>query len=404
MASSYFRALKCARCSTSHDPDQPQHLCTACSSPLLAEYDLGAVAEAVRREDLAAREHSFWRYTELLPLKHPSSRVSLGESFTPLLSVPSLASNLGLPNLLVKDEGLLPTGSFKARGAAIGVSRARELGAEVLALPTAGNAGGAWAAYGARAGLQVRVVTPIDAPVINRAEVRATGAMAAAVHGLISDAGAIVARAVARHGWYDAGTLREPYRIEGKKTMGLELADQLGWELPDAIIYPCGGGVGVIGMWKAFAELTALGWVSGKLPKMIVVQAAGCAPIVRAFDAGEAQSRIWQGAATVASGLRVPKALGDFLVLRALYESGGTAVAVDDAAIIETIYTVGRREGLLLSPEGAATIAAIPALLASGALAPGDRTVAFNTGAGIKYPEALSAELPELHPGDDLDA
>ena len=399
---SFLRLLRCARCGEAHDATIEQHLCVTCGGPLLAEYDLQAIAATVRPEDLAGRERSMWRYREFLPLSRFEQRVSLGESWTPLLEVPRLAEDLGLPGLLVKDEGLLPTGSFKARGAAVGVSRARELGARVLALPTAGNAGGAWAAYGARAGLEVRVVTPEDAPLINRAELGATGARAAAVRGLISDAGRIVARAVARHGWYDAGTLREPYRIEGKKTMGLELAEALNWTLPEAILYPCGGGVGVIGMWKVFAELAALGWLRGPLPRMIVVQAAGCAPIVEAFRRGDLESQPWSNASTIASGLRVPKALGDFLALRAVRESGGTAVAVDDAAIVEAIYATGRREGLLLSPEGAATIAAIPALLASGALRRHERVVAFNTGAGIKYPEALRADLPLLLPDDDL--
>ena len=399
---SFLRVLRCSRCGEMHDPSVEQHLCRVCAGPLLAEYDLAGIGAAATPADLRGRESSLWRYRELLPLDDPDRRVSLGESFSPVLEAPRLAAELGLPGLLIKDEGLLPTGSFKARGAAVGVSRARELGARVLALPTAGNAGGAWAAYGARAGLEVRVVTPADAPLINRVEVGATGAQAALVRGLISDAGAIVARAVARHGWYDAGTLREPYRIEGKKTMGLELAEQLDWQFPDAIIYPCGGGVGVIGMWKAFAELQALGWVRGPLPKMIVVQPAGCAPIVAAYERGADSSEFWQGAATIASGLRVPKALGDFLVLRAVRESGGAAIAVSDTAIVETVYRVGAREGLLLSPEGAATLAAIPPLLQRGALRASDRVVAFNTGAGIKYPEALSADLPVLLPNDDL--
>ncbi len=403
MPGSFLRALHCARCQEAHDPKIEQHLCRRCKGPLLAAYDLTGMADAVSRSELAGREHALWRYSEFLPLSDPASRVSLGEAITPVLAVPRLAEWLGLPGLCIKDEGLLPTGTFKARGAAIGVSMARELGARVLTLPTAGNAGGAWAAYGARAGLQVRVVVPADAPLINRAELTATGARAAVVRGLISDAGAIVARAVARHGWYDAGTLREPYRIEGKKTMGFELAEQLGWSLPDAILYPCGGGVGLIGMWKAFTELATIGWVRGPLPSMIVVQAAGCAPIVRAFIDRQEDSTFWQDAATIASGLRVPKALGDFLVLQAVRESGGTAVAVSDDAIRQAIYETGRREGLLLSPEGAATIAAIPALREAGALKPGDRVVAFNTGAGIKYPEVLSSELPVLMLDGDID-
>jgi threonine synthase len=398
----FVRQLRCARCGEIHDPHVEQHLCHACAGPLLVEYDLPGVASAVTPGHVAAREPSLWRYRELLPLARPDERISLGESFTPLLAVPRLGASLGVPGLLVKDEGLLPTGSFKARGAAVGVSRARELGATVLALPTAGNAGGAWAAYGARAGLTVYVVTPDDAPLINRAEIRATGAQAFAVHGLISDAGAIVSRAVQAHHWYDAGTLREPYRIEGKKTMGLELAEQLGWTMPDAILYPCGGGVGLIGMQKAFGELAALGWVHGRLPRLIAVQATGCAPLVAAFQRGEPESTFWQGAATIAAGLRVPKALGDFLVLRAVRETGGTAVAVEDREILQAIQTAGRLEGLLLSPEGAATIAAVPSLLARGVVKPDDRVVAFNTGAGIKYAELLSADLPLLNPGDHL--
>jgi len=402
MSENFLRALRCARCGEQYDAGVEQHLCQACQGPLLAEYAMSAIGAAVTPKDLLTREQSLWRYQEFLPLREPERRVSLGESWTPLLEVPRLADHLGLPGLLIKDEGLLPTGSFKARGAAVGVSMARELGASVLALPTAGNAGGAWAAYGARAGLTVYVVTPADAPRINLVETRAAGARASVVRGLISDAGAIVNRAVSRHGWYDAGTLREPYRIEGKKTMGLEVAEQLQWSLPDAVIYPCGGGVGVIGMWRAFHQLLELGWVRGTLPKMIIVQAAGCAPLVRAFQAREEASAFWEGASTVAAGLRVPKALGDFLVLRAVRETSGSAVAVEDDAIRAAILDSGRTEGLLLSPEGAATIAAIPALLAMGALKPADRVVAFNTGAGIKYPEVLSADLPVLDPGDNL--
>jgi threonine synthase len=368
------------------------------------DYDLAAVGAAVTPADLARREPSLWRYGELLPIEDLANRVSLGEVITPLLPAPALASDLGLPGLLIKDDGLLPTGSFKARGAAVGVTRARELGARVLALPTAGNAGGAWASYGARAGLEVRVVTPLDAPLINRAELRVTGAGGYAVRGIISDAGMIIARGVAQHVWYDAGTLREPYRIEGKKTMGFEIAEALGWTLPEVVIYPCGGGVGLIGMWKAFNELRQLGWVTGALPRMIAVQASGCAPIVRAFEVGAEASEFWHGAATFASGLRVPKPLGDFLVLRVLRESGGTALAVDDAAILAALEQTARREGLVLSPEGAATIAAIPILLQHGDIHSAERVVAFNTGAGIKYPEALPSDLPVLNPGDDLPA
>jgi len=409
--------LECSACAARYDADTAQNLCARDGKPLLARYDLGRLDGPAWRADLATRPWSLWRYRELLPLRRPAEAVSLGESVTPLLSLPRTAGRLGFSSLTVKDEGLLPTGSFKARGAAVGVSRARELGIMHVALPTAGNAGGAWAAYAARAGLRATVVMPQDAPTINVREVKVAGADLRLVRGLISDAGAIVSRYIARASEsvdaspplqptvgapFDAATLKEPYRIEGKKTMGFELVEQSSWQLPDAILYPCGGGVGLIGMWKAFDELEAIGAIDARRPRLIAVQAAACAPIVRAWREGAAASEFWQGAATVASGIRVPKALGDVLVLRALRATGGCAVAVDDQEITAAVHAVARDDGLFLSPEGAATVAALPRLLAQGLLGRDERVVLFNTGAGLKYPEVVNPDVPVLDPGDDI--
>ncbi len=359
---------------------------------MLARYDLDGIARAARREGLAGRVASMWRYTEFLPLDNPANAVTLGEGWTPILPLERLGAELGLPRLLLKDEGLNPTGTFKARGAAAGVSRARELGVREVAMPTAGNAGGAWSAYAARAGLRMHVVMPQDAPEINHLETAAAGAELRTVDGLISDAGKIVAADVQARGWFDASTLKEPYRIEGKKTMGLEIAEQSGWDPPDVVLYPAGGGVGLIGVWKAFQELQAIGWVSqGRTPRLIAVQAAGCAPIVRAWEAGEETSQFFEGAETIAAGLRVPKALGDFIVLRAVRETGGTCIAVEDAEMIAALRRLGRSEGLLICPEGAACIAALPHLLDQGAVSRDERVLVLNTGSGLKYPEALRA-------------
>jgi len=398
--------LECSACGARYDADAPQNLCAVDGKPLLARYDLLQLDGHAWRDGLAARPWSLWRYRELLPLRRPDEAVSLGETVTPLLALPRVGRRLGLSALTVKDEGLLPTGSFKARGAAVGVSRARELGIAHVALPTAGNAGGAWAAYAARAGLRATVVMPEDAPTINVREATVTGADVRVVRGLISDAGAIVARYIASaptlDAPFDAATLKEPYRIEGKKTMGFELAEQGGWELPDVILYPCGGGVGLIGMWKAFDELEAIGAIGARRPRLIAVQASGCAPIVRAWEEGAASSEFWQGAETVASGIRVPKALGDFLVLRALRETGGCAIAVEDARITEAVYQVARDEGLFLSPEGAATVAALPRLLERGLIGRDERIVLFNTGAGVKYPQVVDPTVPVMGPRDNI--
>jgi threonine synthase len=393
---SFVTELRCARCGTRHARGELHGLCS-CGGPLVVDYDLDAVGRAVSRDDLRSRVPSMWRYRELLPHEQEREVVSLGEGLTPLLPVARTGAAIGLPDLWVKDDGANPTGSFKARGAACGVTMARALGVREVALPTAGNAGGAWAAYGAAAGLRVHVAMPADAPLANQLDVRAYGAELTLVDGLISDAGRLVAQGAVEHGWFDAATLKEPYRIEGKKTIGLELAEQLGWRAPDVIIYPAGGGVGLIGIWRAFAALRALGWVEGDPPRLVIVQATGCAPLVEAFERGVEESRPWQGAATIAAGLRVPKALGDFLVLRAIRETGGTAIAVEDEAMLAAMVGLGR-EGLLVSPEGAATLVAAERLRARGDLAAGERVVLVNTGSGLKYPEALDRALLSSRP------
>lgn len=388
---SFVTGLRCPRCGERHDHRQVHNVC-GCGSPLLVDYDLQAVGRAVSPADLASRAPSMWRYGELLPVEDPEAIVTLGEGLTPMLERPSLAARLGLGRVWVKDEGANPTGSFKARGASCGITRARELGIAEVALPTAGNAGGAWACYGAAAGLRVHVAMPNDAPAANRLECLTYGAEVTSVDGLISDAGRVVARGVAERGWFDASTLREPYRIEGKKTLGLEIAEQLGWRTPDAIVYPAGGGVGVIGIWLALQQMARLGWLRGDMPRHVVTQAEGCAPIVRAFEQGQDESEPWEGARTVAAGLRVPKALGDFLVLRAVRETGGTAVAVSEEEILAAMLELGRA-GISAAPEGAATLAAAARLRARGDLGPTDRVVLINTGSALKYPEAVEAAL-----------
>jgi threonine synthase len=388
--------LDCPRCGTRHDADRVQGTCS-CGSPLLARYDLRQVAGQAGPRDIAGRPADLWRYHELLPVREAARVVSLGEGMTPLLPVPRIGGAFGVPDLLMKDEGLLPTGTFKARGAAVGVSRAAELGVAAIAMPTNGNAGAAWSAYAARAGVRSLVVMPVAAPRITRAECAAAGAELYLVDGLIGDAARLVAEAVARRpGYQNVATLTEPYRIEGKKTMGLEIAEQLGWRMPGVIVYPTGGGVGIIGIRKALAELLELGWVSGDLPRLVAVQAAGCAPIVRAFEAGAAESEPWPDPETVAFGLTVPKALGDFLVLRALYATGGTAVAVTDEALLAAQREVARLEGALICPEGAACFAAVRQLRASGWLSGSDEVVVLNTGTGLIYPQTMPAEVPVL--------
>ncbi len=396
VARSFVTHLECARCGTRADPTNEAHLCGACGGPLLVRYDLERIAGSVPRGVLDGRAHSLWRYRELLPLDDPAKAVSLGEGDTPLYELPALGRKLGLRRLMVKDEGMLPTGTFKARGAAVGVSRAGELGVTTIALPTAGNAGSAWAAYGARAGIDVVVVMPRSTPEVIQRECTAYGARTYLVDGSIADAGAIVKRAVAEYGWYDASTLKEPYRIEGKKTMGFELAEQLGWRLPDVIVYPTGGGVGLIGMWKAFDELRAVGWLAEgvKRPRFVSVQAEGCAPIVKAFHEGKDEGEAWPDPKTVAAGLRVPKALGDFLVLRILRVSSGVAVGVSDERILDMMKAVGVTEGLLVCPEGAAAFEAVSQLRQAGTIGEQEEVVVFNTGSGLKYFEQLQGDPP----------
>ena len=390
---SFATHLECSRCQEDFPLDQIQQVCKADGGPLLVRYDLRRVRDSITKEALRARPETLWRYRELLPMSEEDS-VSLGEAMTPLNGAPRLGAELAIPGLLIKDEGLLPTGTFKARGAAVGVTRAAELGVKTLALPTAGNAGAAWAAYGARAAMRVVVVMPETTPDVIIRETSAYGADVYLVAGSIADAGAIVKRACAARGWYDASTLREPYRIEGKKTMGLELAEQLGWRLPDVIVYPTGGGVGLIGMWKAFDELRALGWLDQKRPRFVAVQAEGCAPIVRAFVEGRPESEPWPEPRTFAAGIRVPKALGDFIVLKALRESGGIAVAVSETEIAQSMQAAGGAEGMLLCPEGGAAIAGTAKLRRDGWIREGEEVVVFNTGTGLKYSESLQGETP----------
>jgi threonine synthase len=355
--------------------------------PLLVRYDLDGVRRALPRATLAERPQTLWRYRELLPVRRPENVVSLGEVVTPLIALPRLAGLLANGGeILVKDEGRLPTGSFKARGLALAVSMAKELGVTAMAMPTNGNAGAAMAAYCARAGMRATAFCPDDTPDVNVREIAMQGAQVFLVDGLIDDCGKLVAEGEKAVGWFNCSTLREPYRIEGKKTMGIELAEQLGWEVPDVIFYPTGGGTGIIGMWKAFDELERIGWIGRKRPRMVVVQASGCAPMVKAWQDGVEHAPRWENAHTFAAGIRVPQAVGDFLILRAVRDSGGFAIAVDDGAIAEAWREVAAEEGLLLCPEGAATYAAYKTAVADGRVAPGERAVLFNCATGLKYP------------------
>ncbi|HBW19497.1 MAG: threonine synthase [Streptosporangiaceae bacterium] len=381
--------LECSRCAARADAAKLQGTC-ACGAPLLARYDLGRVAELAGPGVIAARPGSLWRYHELLPVTGPAAVVTFGEGMTPLLAMPRLGAAIGLPGLLMKDESPLPTATFKARGAAVGVSRAAELGAAGVAMPTNGNAGAAWAAYCARAGLPCLVAMPADAPEITRSECQAVGAQTRLVDGLIGDAAKLVgAELDGRDGWQDVSTLREPYRLEGKKTIGLEIAEQLGWRVPDVIVCPVGGGVGLIGIWKALLELRELGWIDRPLPRLVAVQSAGCAPVVRAYEHGSAETEPWPDASTVAFGLTVPAPLGGFLVLDAVRSTGGTAVAVTDSELLAAQRQVARAEGTWVCPEGAACFAGVAQLRQSGWLAGSDEVVVLSTGAGLKYPETM---------------
>jgi threonine synthase len=378
--------LECSLTGERYEADRLHGLSQA-GKPLLVRYDLDGVRRALPHDVLAARPQTLWRYRELLPVRRPENVLQLGEVVTPLVPLPRIASRLAKDGeILVKDEGRLPTGSFKARGLALAVSMAKELGVRHMAMPSNGNAGAAMAAYCARAGMRATVFVPDDTPAVNVREIAMQGAEVFLVDGLIDDCGKLVAEGEKTVGWFNCSTLREPYRIEGKKTMGIELAEQLGWDVPDVIFYATGGGTGIIGMWKAFAELEAIGWLGKKRPRMVVVQAAGCAPMVKAWEAGEEHAPRWQDAHTFAAGIRVPQAVGDFLILRAVRESGGFATAVDDEAIMAAWREVAAEEGLLLCPEGAATYAAYKQALADGRVGPGERAVLFNCATGLKYP------------------
>ena len=380
----------CPRCDHRFPLSRLLNLCT-CGSPLLVRYDLKKASANFSISSLQGRVSSLWRYRELLPLRDDANLVSLGEGFTPLLPAKSLAGELGLKRLWIKDEAQNPTGSFKDRGLSLAISRAKELGVKKAAIPSAGNAGGSLAAYAARAGIEAHVFMPRDTPIANQIEVQQYGARLTLVDGLINDCGRIINERKTAEGWFDISTLKEPYRVEGKKTMGYEIAEQLNWTLPDVIIYPTGGGTGLIGMWKAFQEMEELGWIGSKRPRMVSVQASGCAPIVKAFGEGRETAEPWQNAKTVASGLRVPQAVADFLMLRALRESNGTALSVSDEEMIAEIPRLGRAEGIFFCPEGAACVAALRRLTQNGWVKPTDEVVLFNTASGLKYLDVLQA-------------
>jgi threonine synthase len=388
--------LECSRTGDAYDADQVQGV-SAVGAPLLTRYDLDRVRHSVKREQLTERPPTLWRYHEVLPVRDPAHVTTMGEGMTPLLPVPAYGAAIGVPGLLMKDEGLIPTGTFKARGAAVGVSRARELGVKAVAMPTNGNAGAAWSVYAARGGLGSLIVMPVDAPEITRRECLAAGAELYLVDGLINHAGSLVQAAVEeRTGYQEVSTLKEPYRIEGKKTMGYEIAEQLGWQVPDVILYPAGGGVGLIGIHKAMQELQELGWIGDTLPRLVAVQSTGCPPIVKAFEAGLDESTFEEGTFTLAFGINVPKALGDFLVLRGVRESGGTAVAVTDDEILAELRALAEAEGTWICPEGAACLAATRQLRDGGWIREHERVVVLNTGAGLKYPETVSVDVPVL--------
>jgi threonine synthase len=380
--------LECAACGLKHEARRLQNLCVECGKPLLVKYDLERAAATLKKESLCERVSSLWRYTEVLPVEREENVVSLGEGWTPLLRAARLGEQLGLRELFIKDESLNPTQSFKARGMTAAVSMAKELGARKLAVPSAGNAAGALAAYAARAGLEAHIFMPRDTPRANVVECEQTGAHVTLMDGLITDCGAEVGRRKEAEGWFDVSTLKEPYRVEGKKTMGYELAEQFNWELPDVVLYPTGGGTGLIGMWKAFDEMEEIGWIDSKRPRMVTVQAAGCAPIVRAFEEGKRFADEFPNAQTTASGLRVPRAIGDFLILDALRASGGTAIAVTDEELIAAAREIGAAEGLFVAPEGAACLPALRKLIDAGEVKRDERVVIFNTGAGVKYLES----------------
>ena len=388
----FAQAISCPRCGNCSPLSRLLNLC-ACGSPLLVRYDLKAASTALTKSALRNRAPTLWRYRELLPLQDDANLVSLGEGFTPLIQAKTLAGELALQRLWIKDESQNPTSSFKDRGLSLAISRAKELGVKKVAIPSAGNAGGSLSAYAARAGIEAYVFMPKDTPAANQIEARQYGAHLTLVDGLISDCGRLIAERKALEGWFDVSTLKEPYRVEGKKTMGYEIAEQLNWTLPDVIIYPTGGGTGLIGMWKAFEEMEELGWIANKRPRMVAVQASGCAPIVKAFDEGKETAEPWRQAETVASGLRVPQAVADFLILRALRESHGTALSVSDDEMLAEIPRVGRAEGIFFCPEGAACVAALRRLTHRKWIKTSDEVVIFNTASGLKYLDVIRDNL-----------
>jgi len=389
---SFAQEIVCARCGKQFAVTELLNLCS-CGSPLLVRYDLEKAKGALAKGSFDGRFASLWRYRELLPLQDDANLISLGEGYTPLLDAKNIAGELGLRRLWIKDEAQNPTGSFKDRGLSMAISRAKELGVKKAAIPSAGNAGGSFAAYAARAGIEAHVFMPRDTPMANQIEVKQYGAKLTLVDGLITDCGRIIAEKKAAEGWFDVSTLKEPYRVEGKKTMGYEIAEQLNWRLPDVIVYPTGGGTGLIGMWKAFEELEALGWIGSARPRMISVQASGCAPIVKAFNENKTNAEPWQNAQTVASGLRVPQAVGDFLMLQAIRESGGTALSVSDDDMLAEIPRVGKAEGIFFCPEGAACVAALRRLVENRFIKPADEVLIFNTASGLKYLDVIQRNL-----------
>jgi threonine synthase len=395
--------LECSKCGERHDADQVQTVCKQCGKPLFARYDLERAKETLTKRELVGRVSSMWRYREILPVRRSENVVTLGEGWTPLIPTRRLGESLGLKNLLVKDEGIIPTGSFKARGLSAAISKAKELGIKRVALPSAGNAAGAIAAYGARAGIEVYVFMPEDAPKVNAVESDVVGGKVVFVKGLISDAGKLVKDGAQEMGWFNVATLGEPYRVEGKKTMGLEVAEQLDWKLPDVIIYPTGGGTGIIGMWKVFDELEEMGWIGSERPRMVSVQAEGCSPIVKAYIEGKEESQFFEGANTVAAGLRVPKALGDFLILNAVRESKGTAIAVSDEELMADVRLISRLEGIFACPEGAATISALRKMVEASEVDRDESIVLFNTGSGLKYTDLFDVKAPIADPKKPFD-
>lgn len=380
--------LYCSSCGKEYERGRIYNLCE-CGKPLMVSYDLDRASATLTRESLTGREPSLWRYREVLPVEQAENRLSLGEGMTPLIKADRLGSGLGMAELYIKDESLNPTASFKARGMAVAVSMAKELGIKKLAVPSAGNAAGALAAYAAKAGMEAFIFMPVDTPLSNIVECRQMGAHVTLIDGLITDCGRIVAERRVAEGWFDVSTLKEPYRVEGKKTMGYELAEQMGWRLPDVILYPTGGGTGLIGMWKAFDEMERMGWIGSGRPRMFTVQAEGCAPIVRAFEEGASSGAHIENPYTIASGLRVPKAIGDFIMLDVLRKSRGGAVSVSDDELLRAVGEVGSAEGIFAAPEGAACLPALKRLLDSRAVGRNESVVIFNTGAGVKYIDAF---------------